>query len=55
MLAISNMADEDRLFFFLDGLRPWANKQLVAQDVKDLNSAIALVKKLLERERIEGY
>lgn len=52
-VEISNIADKDRLFFFLDGLQPWINKELVGQNVKDLNSAIALAEKLLEGKRNE--
>ncbi|XP_020101642.1 uncharacterized protein LOC109719402 [Ananas comosus] len=54
MLSITNMAEEDRLFFFLDGLQPWANKELVGRDVKDVASAIALAEKLPEYERADS-
>lgn len=54
MLSISNMAEEDRLFFFLDGLQLWANKELVGRDVKDVSSAIAMAEKLPEYEKTES-
>ncbi|XP_020080336.1 uncharacterized protein LOC109704005 [Ananas comosus] len=54
MMSITSMAEEDRLFFFLDGLQPWANKELVGRDVKDVASAIALEKKLPEYERADS-
>lgn len=33
-MSITNRGKEDRLFFFLDELLPWANKELVRRDVK---------------------
>ncbi|XP_020082254.1 uncharacterized protein LOC109705882 [Ananas comosus] len=54
MLSITNMAEEDCLFFFLDGLQPWANKELVGHDVKDVASAIALAEKLPKYQRADS-
>lgn len=51
MLATTNMAEEDQLFFFLDGFQPQANKELVGHDIKDVSFTIVLAEKLLESEK----
>lgn len=55
MLTITNMANTKLLFFFLDGLQPWTNKNLVGCNVKNLNSAITLVEKQPEYERADQH
>ncbi|XP_068667704.1 uncharacterized protein [Aristolochia californica] len=52
MLCISNMTDEDRLFSFLAGLRPWAEQELRRREVKTLVSALSTAEKLTEYERM---
>ncbi|KAG9444744.1 hypothetical protein H6P81_016084 [Aristolochia fimbriata] len=51
MLSISNMTDEDRLFAFLDGLKPWAEQELRRRDVKSLAEALSTAEKLTEFEK----
>ncbi|KAG9450106.1 hypothetical protein H6P81_010071 [Aristolochia fimbriata] len=51
MLCISNMTDEDRLFAFLDGLKPWAEQELRRRDVKSLAEALSTAEKLTEFEK----
>ncbi|XP_068636916.1 uncharacterized protein [Aristolochia californica] len=51
MLCISNMTDEDRLFSFLAGLRPWAEQELRRREVKTLVLALSTTEKLTEYER----
>ena len=49
MLLISTMGDEDQLFYFLDGMQPWASQELQRRDVRDLGLAIAATECLIER------
>jgi hypothetical protein len=42
------MFKEDKLFNFMAGLRPWAQTELKRQDVRNLTSALALAKRLLD-------
>ncbi|XP_068649107.1 uncharacterized protein [Aristolochia californica] len=51
MLCIPRMSDEDRLFSFLGGLKPWAETELRRREVKSLAVAIAMTEKLIEYER----
>ncbi|KAG9447516.1 hypothetical protein H6P81_013644 [Aristolochia fimbriata] len=51
MLSIPKMADEDKLFAFLDGLRPWAHNELRRREVKTLTTAISTAEKLTKFER----
>ncbi|CAL5400517.1 unnamed protein product [Camellia sinensis] len=41
MLDIKDMSQKDRLFFFLEGLKPWARVELQKQRVQDLDHAQA--------------
>ena len=50
MLDISNMHEAGKLFFFLKGLQPWAQRELQRRDVQDLASAIAAAEKLMDIE-----
>ena len=36
MLDIKDMSEEDKLFYFLEGLKPWARTELQWQRVQDL-------------------
>ncbi|KAK2987398.1 hypothetical protein RJ640_020595 [Escallonia rubra] len=51
MLHIPNMAEEDLLFSFVDGLQSWAKKELQRRGVKDVDEAIAMAESLTEYDR----
>ncbi|KAK3023565.1 hypothetical protein RJ639_044950 [Escallonia herrerae] len=44
MLDISDMSAVDRLFFFMEGLKPWARTELNRRRVNNLNEAIIAAK-----------
>ncbi|KAK2988026.1 hypothetical protein RJ640_011289 [Escallonia rubra] len=46
MLDISDMSSVDRLFFFMEGLKPWARTELNRRRVNNLNEAIIAAKSL---------
>ncbi|KAK3012846.1 hypothetical protein RJ639_010346 [Escallonia herrerae] len=46
MLDISNMSVVDRLFFFMEGLKPWARTELNRRRVNNLNEAIIAAESL---------
>ncbi|KAK3006912.1 hypothetical protein RJ639_017292 [Escallonia herrerae] len=46
MLDISDMSTVDRLFFFMEGLKPWARTELNRREVNNLNEAIIATKSL---------
>ncbi|KAK2997876.1 hypothetical protein RJ639_025276 [Escallonia herrerae] len=46
MLDISNMSAIDRLFFFMEGLKPWARTELNRRRVNNLNEAIIAAESL---------
>ncbi|KAK3019065.1 hypothetical protein RJ639_004352 [Escallonia herrerae] len=48
MLDISDMSAVDRLFFFMEGLKPWAHTKLNRRWVNNLNEAIIAAKSLLD-------
>ena len=39
MLDIKDMSEEDKLFYFIEGLKPWARTELQRQRVQDLATA----------------
>ncbi|KAL0287591.1 UNVERIFIED_CONTAM: hypothetical protein Scaly_2759600 [Sesamum calycinum] len=49
MLDVRDMSEEDKLFNFMESLKPWAQTELRRQGVKDLPSAIATAE---ERPRV---
>ncbi|KAK2975596.1 hypothetical protein RJ640_026777 [Escallonia rubra] len=51
MLHIPNMAEEDLLFNFVDGLQSWAKKELQRRGMKDVDEAIAMAESLTEYDR----
>ncbi|KAK2989992.1 hypothetical protein RJ640_023914 [Escallonia rubra] len=51
MLHIPNMAEEDLLFNFVDGLQSCAKKELQRRGVKDVDEAIAMAESLTEYDR----
>ncbi|KAK2970551.1 hypothetical protein RJ640_000936 [Escallonia rubra] len=51
MLHIPNMAEEDLLFNFVNGLQSWAKKELQRRGVKDVDEAIAMAESLTEYDR----
>jgi hypothetical protein len=48
MLDISNMSEDDKLFNFMSGLKPWAQVELSRQGVKDLQGAMAAADSLVD-------
>ena len=46
MLNIDNMVEEDKLHYFISGLKGWAQRELRRQNFQTLNSAIVAVDKL---------
>uniref|UniRef100_A0A803N8Q4 RNA-directed DNA polymerase n=1 Tax=Chenopodium quinoa TaxID=63459 RepID=A0A803N8Q4_CHEQI len=48
MLDIGNMSEEDKLFQFMSGLKPWAQTELRRQKVQDLNVAIVAAEALVD-------
>ena len=48
MLDIPDMSEKDRLFYFLEGLKPWARTELQRQRVQDLASAQAAAERLTD-------
>ncbi|CAN6483226.1 unnamed protein product [Victoria cruziana] len=45
------MSDEDRLFYFMVSLQPWAEQELRRQDSKDPSSAFVAVERLVDTSR----
>ncbi|QHO35965.1 uncharacterized protein DS421_9g279820 [Arachis hypogaea] len=50
-LQIPNLALEDALLFFIDGLQPWAKQELQRKNVKDVDEAIVVAESLIEYHR----
>ncbi|KAA0060455.1 uncharacterized protein E6C27_scaffold22G002820 [Cucumis melo var. makuwa] len=48
MLDIRDMLEKDKVFYFAEGLKPWANTKLYEQRVQDLTSAYAAVERLFD-------
>uniref|UniRef100_A0A803MKE6 Retrotransposon gag domain-containing protein n=1 Tax=Chenopodium quinoa TaxID=63459 RepID=A0A803MKE6_CHEQI len=48
MLDISNTSEDDKLFQFMSGLKPWAQTELRRQKVQDLNAAIVAAEALVD-------
>ncbi|KAL8125228.1 hypothetical protein AgCh_012780 [Apium graveolens] len=48
LLDIKNMSDEDKLFNFLAGLKPWAQVDLGRQAMRDFPNAIVAVDALVD-------
>ncbi|KAL0442639.1 UNVERIFIED_CONTAM: hypothetical protein Slati_1986600 [Sesamum latifolium] len=48
MLDIRDMSEKDKLFTFMDGLKPWARVELQCQRVTDLGSAITAAERLTD-------
>ncbi|CAL9125210.1 unnamed protein product, partial [Musa textilis] len=48
MLDIQDMSEKDKLFSFLDGLKPWAQQELHRRNVTDLVGAIAAAERLTD-------
>ncbi|KAG9443185.1 hypothetical protein H6P81_019039 [Aristolochia fimbriata] len=46
MLCINDMFGTDRLFLFLDGLKPWAEHEIRRREVKTLAEALSAAEKL---------
>ncbi|GJU98173.1 ATP-binding cassette subfamily C member 8 [Tanacetum coccineum] len=48
VLEISELSDQDSLFYFLDGLQGWAKTELERRGVQDLSTAIAHAEALID-------
>ena len=48
MLDISDMTEKDKIFSFVEGLKPWARTKLYEQKVQDLVSAYATAERLFD-------
>ncbi|KAG9459162.1 hypothetical protein H6P81_003670 [Aristolochia fimbriata] len=51
MLQIPDMSDQDKLFSFLAGVRPWVENELRRREVKTLASTMSTTERLTEFER----
>ncbi|KAL8119955.1 hypothetical protein AgCh_017182 [Apium graveolens] len=51
LLDIKNMSDEDKLFNFLAGLKPWAHAELRRQVVRDLLTTIVAADGLIDYKK----
>ncbi|KAL0305164.1 UNVERIFIED_CONTAM: hypothetical protein Scaly_2994900 [Sesamum calycinum] len=54
MLDIRDMSEKDKLFTFMEGLKPWARLELQRQRVTDLGSAMAAAERLTDFNRRTG-
>ncbi|XP_068649054.1 uncharacterized protein [Aristolochia californica] len=55
LLNIFDMVEKDKLFFFMDGLQPWAEQELQRRGVQDLATALSIAEKLVEfTKKVEG-
>ncbi|KAL0447603.1 UNVERIFIED_CONTAM: hypothetical protein Slati_1888200 [Sesamum latifolium] len=48
MLDIRDMSEKDKLFTFMEGLKPWARVELQRQRVTDLGSAMTAAERLID-------
>ena len=48
MLDIRDMSEKDKMFFFLEGLKPWARTELQRQRVQELPIALAAAERLTD-------
>ena len=48
MLDVSDMTEKDKIFSFVEGLKPWAKTKLYEQRVQDLASAYAIAERLFD-------
>ncbi|TYK22237.1 uncharacterized protein E5676_scaffold333G001330 [Cucumis melo var. makuwa] len=48
ILDIRDMSEKDKVFCFVEGLKPWAKTKLYEQRVQDLTSAYAAAKRLFD-------
>lgn len=51
MLGVTNMMEEERLFYFLDWLQSWVAQELQQRGVQDLNAVVSAAEKLKEYKR----
>lgn len=48
MLDIRDMSKKDKIFCFVEGLKPWVKTKLYEQKIQDLASALTVVERLLD-------
>ncbi|KAA0059143.1 uncharacterized protein E6C27_scaffold430G00550 [Cucumis melo var. makuwa] len=48
MLDIRDMSEKDKVFYFVEGLKPWARAKLYEQRAQDLTSAYAAAERLFD-------
>ncbi|XP_022745098.1 uncharacterized protein LOC111295720 [Durio zibethinus] len=46
MLDIRDMSEKDKMFYFLEGLKPWVRTELLRQKVQDVVTAMAVAERL---------
>nr|CAD1844782.1 unnamed protein product [Ananas comosus var. bracteatus] len=51
MLDIRDMSEKDKLFHFLEGLKPWAQAELRRQNINDLAAAQGAAERLTDYSR----
>ncbi|XP_068667837.1 uncharacterized protein [Aristolochia californica] len=55
LLNISDMAEKDKLLFFIDGLQPWVEQELQRRGVQDLATTLSMAEKLVKfTKKAEG-
>ena len=55
MLDIRGTSEKDKVFFFINGLQPWAKTKVHEKKVQDLATAIASAERLLDYGNEAGY
>ncbi|XP_027156075.1 uncharacterized protein LOC113756717 [Coffea eugenioides] len=50
MLGVKEMSEEDRLYTFIRGLQPWAQRELRRQNVQTVSQALVAAEKLIDFE-----
>ncbi|XP_074373828.1 uncharacterized protein LOC141714196 [Apium graveolens] len=55
LLDIKNMSDDDKLFNFLVGLKPWVHAELRRQGVRDFPTAIATADGLVDYKQVGSH
>ncbi|TYK02128.1 gag-asp_proteas domain-containing protein [Cucumis melo var. makuwa] len=48
MLDICDMSEKDKIFYFVEGLKPWAKTKLYEQRIQDLKPAYAAAERLFD-------
>ena len=54
MLDIRDMSEKHKVFYFVEGLKPWAKTKLYEQKVQDPTFALAAVERLFDYDGDQG-